>query len=165
MKQSHLAELLEVAQTTISRWENGATQPTAEQLARLERIFHRHADPASDAGLKRLIANSSKPVHLICDRSHRLLAVSRLRLTEWRGDPSDLMGQPLLRYASPEILAAEATLDRRGWFDTPDAALTFDTGPNHDPDLRIVAGTMTWERIVLSDGSFGRITTSETPIF
>ena len=160
MKQSHLADLMGVTQPTVSRWENGSLPLTIEQTRTLQTIFAARPDPAQDAALKRLIETSTSPVHLICDRTHRLLAASPVRAADWRVDLSDYLGKSLLVYASTEILAAEASLDDLGWHDGGPGSLAFDTGANGDPDIPIRPGPMLWERLRLSDGSAGRLVTS-----
>lgn len=159
MKQSHLAELMDVDQATVSRWERGLLNLSPRQGEKLRRLF---AQPASaqDAALKRLVESSMQKVHLICDRTHRLLAASRSRQAEWRTDPSDFLGKPLLRYASAEILAAEATLARRGWHEGRLSSLVIETGANSDPLLRILPGRVLWERLLLGDGSAARLVTT-----
>jgi transcriptional regulator with XRE-family HTH domain len=179
MKQSHLAELMGVSQGTVSRWERGLLALSAEQEAAARRrlsgiselrpqgVLANSAefqslapDPAQDAALKRLVASSTGKVHLICDRTHRLLAASPSRQAEWRLDLAELLGRSLIFYASPEILAAESTLDERGWHEGRLASLAVDTGPNADPILPIPPGRMLWERILLADGSAGRLVTT-----
>src|SRR4051794_14425815 len=84
MKQGHLAELLGVNQATVSRWERDQLALPIEQAIKLERIFAAPPHEAVDTALKRLVEDSVRPVHLICDRTHRLLAASRPRQAEWR---------------------------------------------------------------------------------
>ncbi len=115
MKQEHLAALMGVAQTTVSRWERGALALGPEQWRQAQRLLAASPDPSRDAALKRLVDHSSLKVHLICDRTHRLLAASPARWADWRVGLEDLLGRTLLVYASPEILAAEARLDALGW--------------------------------------------------
>jgi transcriptional regulator with XRE-family HTH domain len=160
MKQSHLAELMGVTQPTVSRWEAGTLPLTLDQTRALQAIFTTRPDPAQDAALKRLVESSSRPVHLICDLTHRLLAASPARAADWHTDPSDYLGRSLLVYASPEIIAAEGKLGDLGWYDGAIASLSFDTGANGDPDIPIRPGPMLWERVRLSDGSAGRLVTS-----
>lgn len=160
MKQLHLADLMGVTQPTVSRWENGTLPLTVEQTRTLQEIFAARPDPAQDAALKRLVETSMAPVHLICDRTHRLLAASPARAADWRADPADYLGRSLLVYASDEILAAEARLNDMGWHDGELASLAFDTGANDDLDIPIRPGPMLWERVRLSDGSAGRLVTS-----
>ena len=76
MKQEHLAELLGVNQATISRWERDKLALSPEQAIKLERIFASPPHAAVDAALKRLVEDSVRPAHLICDRTHRLSALN-----------------------------------------------------------------------------------------
>nr|WP_307437727.1 helix-turn-helix transcriptional regulator [Labrys monachus] len=160
MKQAHLAELLDVAQTTVSRWERGLLPLPEPRRAAIERLLAPPAGRAQDAALKRLVESSAGKVHLICDRTHRLLAASRPRQAEWKGDPSAFIGRSLLAYASAEILAAEARLGELGWHDGRLDSLAVDTGSNGHPLLPIRPGRMLWERIVLADGTAGRLVTT-----
>lgn len=160
MKQSHVAALLGVSQTTVSRWEAGLSRPDAAQDAALRRMLSAPAGPGHDAALRRLVESSSVPVHLICDLTHRLLAASAVRTAAWRGAPSDFLGRSLFRYASPEIREAETGLEALGWYDLPEPRIVFETGANEDPVLPIVPGPMMWERVVLADGSVARLVTT-----
>ena len=162
MKQSHLAELMRVNQATVSRWERGVLKPSPAQVAALQRLLVTVADPAQDAALKRLVESSTLKVHLICDRTHRLLAASLPRRAKWRLDLSDLLGRTLLVYATPEILSAEAALDDSGWHEGEVSSVTVSTGANSNPVLPILPGQMLWERIMLSDGRAGRLVTTLT---
>ncbi|MBX5131692.1 helix-turn-helix transcriptional regulator [Rhizobium lentis] len=159
MKQQHLAELLGVNQATVSRWERGQL-PSPEQAVKLERIFASPQHAAADAALRRLVEDSVRPVHLICDSTHRLLSASRLRQAEWRAPLSTFLGRSLFSYASTEIAAAEQSLEVRGWHEGRLLSLTFDTGANGNARLPIAPGRVTWERIRLSDGSAGRLVTT-----
>jgi transcriptional regulator with XRE-family HTH domain len=160
MKQQHVAELIGVTQATVSRWESGAIEPNAGQSALLVRHLALASESAHDAALRRLVETSTLKVHLVCDRTHCLLAVSKPRREEWRLDISELKGRSLIVYASPEILAAEATLPSRGWFDGALSSLDVATGPNSDVNVPIQKGKMIWERIALSDGSMARLVTT-----
>lgn len=160
MKQAHLAELLGVTQATVSRWERGELVMTRSQAAAAERLLVSVPDPAQDAALKRLVESSSLKVHLICDRTHRLLAASPARRAEWRGDSADFLGRSLLVYASPEILAEEERLDALGWRDGRLASLAVETGSNGDALLPIRPGRALWERLPLADGSPARLVTT-----
>ncbi|PDT86324.1 helix-turn-helix transcriptional regulator [Sinorhizobium sp. BJ1] len=154
-KQSHVAELLDVTQATVSRWETGVLIPAEDQRATLERLFARPASTA-DAAVKRLVETSTARTHLICDHSHRLLAASPLRRSEWR---RDLLGTPMFRYASDAIQQAEGTLPDLGWYDGR-TTLVVETGPNGCDDVPIVASRVLWERIPLADGATGRLVTT-----
>ena len=160
MKQDHLAELLGVTQATVSRWERGLLPMAPAQRAAANRLLIAPPAPSQDAALKRLVESSTLKVHLICDRTHRLLAASPARRAEWRGDPADFLGRSLLVYASPEILEAEERLDALGWHEGQVASLAVETGRNDDPLLPIRPGQALWERLLLSDGSAGRLVTT-----
>ncbi|MBY5792219.1 helix-turn-helix domain-containing protein [Rhizobium leguminosarum bv. viciae] len=160
MKQGHLAQLLGVNQATVSRWERDQLALSAEQAAKLERIFSSQQHATVDAALKRLVEDSVGPVHLICDRTHRLLSASRPRQAEWRAPLGAFLGRSLFSYASAEIAAAEQSLEERGWHEGRLSSLTFDTGTNGNALLPIADGRVTWERIMLSDGSTGRLVTT-----
>jgi len=158
MKQSHLAGLLGVTQSTVSRWERGDLELSTAQRLAVQRLLEARPAPAQDAALKRLVETSMQKVHLVCDRTHRLLAVSPARLADWRRPAGDLLGTSMLVYATPEILAAEASLQARGWYDDRQSSLRIDTGTN--TELPIRPGTALWERIPLADGSAGRLVTA-----
>ncbi|MBY3388950.1 helix-turn-helix domain-containing protein [Rhizobium laguerreae] len=160
MKQEHIAELLGVNQATVSRWERDQLALSGEQAAKLERIFASPQHAAADAALKRLVEDSVRPVHLICDRTHRLLSASRPRQAEWRAPLNTLLGRSLFSYASDEIAAAEQSLEERGWHEGRLSSLTLDTGANGNALLPIAAGRVIWERIMLSDNSAGRLVTT-----
>jgi hypothetical protein len=130
---------------------SAAQQVVARQLLR--------PDIVQDAALKRLVETSTQKVHLICDRTHQLLAVSRARQADWRVDAGELLGRSLLNYASPEILAAEATLPSLGWHHGELRRLAIDTGANGSSVVPIVPGRVLWERIILADGSAARLVT------
>lgn len=158
MKQSHLAGLLGVTQSTVSRWERGDLEMSLAQRLAVQRLLEARPDPAQDAALKRLVEGSARKVHLVCDRTHRLLAVSTPRMADWRRPATELLGTCMLVYATPEILAAEASLDACGWYDDRQGALRIDTGTN--VELPIRPGSALWERIPLADGSMGRLVTA-----
>ncbi len=160
MKQGHLAELMGVNQATVSRWERGDLPLDHTGMRRIQALLTIPPDPAEDAALKRLIEGSANKVHLICDRTHRLLAASPGRQTEWKQPPSAYIGTSLLAFASPEIVSVEDGLADLGWHAGEMASLKVATGPNADPDFRILPGEMLWERILLSDGAPARIVTT-----
>jgi len=160
IKQSHAAELLGVTQPTLSRWERGQTTMPEEAMRKLSRLLAAPLDSAADAGLRQLIESSALPVHLVCDLTHRLLAVSPARLAEWRADATELRGVSLWRYASEEIRSAERRLGDLGWYENGAARLSFWTGANDDPVVTIRPGTLVWDRLALSDGTLARLATS-----
>jgi transcriptional regulator with XRE-family HTH domain len=160
IKQTHFAQLMGVNQATVSRWERGQLPLSAAQQAAAHRLLAAVCDSAQDAALKRLVESSTRKVHLICDRTHRLLAASAPRQAEWRADAAEFMGRSLIGYASQEILEAEATLDGLGWHDGALASLEIATGATQDPLMPILSGHVLWERIALSGGRAGRIVTT-----
>lgn len=160
MKQGHLAECLGVDQTTVSRWERGTLPIAPDRWRVAESLLAERPDPAQDAALKRLVVSSRHKVHLICDRTHRLLAASPARQGEWGARPADFLGRSLIVFASPEILAAEGALERSGWHEGAMNWTTVETGPNDDPVFHILPGRMLWERLVLSDGTPARLVTT-----
>lgn len=165
LKQSHLAELLGVTQTTVSRWESGGLDLPEDQWDKARRLLDapslaHELGPAQDGILKRLVESSTLSQHLICDRTHDLLAVSPSREAKWRAEPGELIGKTLIVYATPEILAAEATLDTIGWHDGQVSRLEVDTGANSDPVVPIVKSRLIWERLMLSDGRPARLVTT-----
>lgn len=159
-KQSHFAQLMGVHQATVSRWERGDLPLSKAQQAAAHRLLAAARDPRQDAALKRLVESSARKVHLICDRTHRLLAASPARQSEWRADPAEFIGRSLIGYASQEILAAEATLADRGWHEGELATLEIATAGTLDPVIPILPGRVLWERIALADGSAGRLVTT-----
>jgi transcriptional regulator with XRE-family HTH domain len=157
IKQGHAAVLLGVSQPTVSRWENGVLAPTPDQEARLRALLAARPDGAADRELIRLVSASCQAVHLVCDLTHRLLAVSGPRAREWRVGEGELLGVSLWRYASDDIRAAEAWLGELGWFAPAAPAVTVTTNANRSREVPIRPGRCEWVRFPLSDGSFARL--------
>ncbi|KWA00262.1 XRE family transcriptional regulator [Burkholderia territorii] len=158
VKQSHAAELFGVAQSTISRWEAGIQQMSADERAMAERLLAARLDSAGDRALARLIAGSTARMHLVCDLTHRLLACSPSRAAEFTRPLSTLVGTSLWRYASPEIVRMEAALDPLGWHDRAGPpSVEFATGANASRVVPIRGSTCRWTRMMLSDGSAARL--------
>ena len=157
LKQAHAAHLLGVSQATVSRWESGRAAPDADEAQRLRLMLAARLDSAADHVLARLVSQSATPVHLVCDLTHRLLATSPGRAAQFRVPASVLMGQSLWRYATAEIVAAEAQLAGRGWFEPAPPAVEFCTGGRDSGDITILPCQMRWVRFQLSDGSFARL--------
>lgn len=157
VKQMRAAELLRVSQATISRWENGRLTPTEAEQAAIRQLLAARLDSAADHELARLVAGSGRPVHLICDLTHRLLALSSARSRDWHGERGDLMGQSLWRYASDELRAAEESLGDHGWYQPAPPAIEGRTGANRAQRLRIRPGRFRFTRFQLSDGSYARL--------
>lgn len=157
IKQAHAGTLLGVSQATLSRWENGALAPDEDEQARLRALMQARLDSAADHELARLVNLSSTPMHLVCDLTHRLLALSPAREQQCRLPRSALLGASLWRYASAEIVAAEQRLAGLDWFGPAPPAVELVTGSNHHTDVAIIPSRMRWVRFQLSDGSFARL--------
>lgn len=158
VKQSHAAQLFNVTQSTISRWESGiqAMDPATHQ--QLEGLLAARLDTAADQALARLVRESSQAIHLVCDLTHRLLACSPSRAAQFSSPLVDLMGQSLWRFATQEIQLIEVTLEHTGWRETPaPPALEFITGSNDSSVVPIRPSLCRWTRISLSDGSAARL--------
>ncbi|WP_319544681.1 helix-turn-helix transcriptional regulator [Ruegeria conchae] len=152
LKQSALADLIEVDQATISRWENGGQTPSAD----VQQVVFAALGPAKaqDSALKRLVVNSSECLHLVEEATHTCLAYSASRARDWKTSQRALLGVSLWQFATDEIRQAEAELQLDGWWDlhspAPKAFLTSEAV--HD-QIRISAGRIVWERLYLSDGT------------
>ena len=163
IKQAHIAELLSVSQGSVSRWEGGTHAPDEHNRERIAALIAAHADNDGDAALKRLIATSALAVHLVCDATHTLLAASASRAAGFAGGAEPYFGTSLWRYASPEIVEAEARLADGGWFERPFQSFSFLTGDNDSDDVPVRPSTVRWETIPLADGRVGRVTTTVAP--
>ncbi|MBB6249550.1 helix-turn-helix domain-containing protein [Nitrospirillum iridis] len=157
MKQMHVAELLGVSQATVSRWESGALAPDADEQTAVRRLMRAGLDSAADRELARLVSQSSGAVHLVCDLTHTLLALSPARERDFGRPRADLIGTSLWPYASEDIVAAEARLPDLGWFEPAAPALELTTRANHSTDLPIRPSRFRWVRFQLSDGTFARL--------
>lgn len=162
VKQSAAAELLKVSQTTISRWESGQAAPSVDEQQALRQLMAARLDSSADFALARLIQHADEPMHLVCDLSHRLLALSPARERHCRLPGSELLGRGLWRFATPQIVAQEGQLDRLGWYEPAPPAIEFDTDASPEQDMPIERSRMRWVRLQLSDGSFVRLTDTVT---
>lgn len=160
VKQSHAAELFGVTQATLSRWERGHHRLPDAAARKLSHLLAAPLDSAADAGLRRLVESSTLPVHLICDLSHRLLAASPARFAEWTTGAAELRGVSLWGFATDEIRSAEARLGDLGWYDDGAVRVSFWTGANDSPIVRIDPGILVWEHLQLGDGTLARLVTS-----
>lgn len=161
LKQSGLAELLGVDQTTISRWESGCQTPEkAVQSMVFETLLPYRSD---DAALRRLVENSPDCIHLVDEATHRCLAYSARRARDWRVGQRDMLGVSLWQFATAEIRQAENELAHTDWWSTvsPEPK-RFVTSPSNDRDIRISAGQILWERVYLADGTPARLVTGQT---
>ncbi|WP_193466497.1 helix-turn-helix domain-containing protein [Roseateles puraquae] len=163
LKQSAAADLLKVSQATVSRWEAGTATPSPLDQQALRVLMSARLDSAADFALARLVRRSSEPMHLVCDVTHRLLALSPARERRCRLPGAELLGQGLWRYATPQIVEQEGQLDRLGWFEPAPAAIEFDTQASLNQDMPIDRGRMRWVRLQLSDGSYVRLTDTVPP--
>ncbi|MCE9666330.1 helix-turn-helix domain-containing protein [Myxococcus stipitatus] len=158
VKQSHAAELFGVAQSTISRWERGVQGMEPPEQARLEALLSARLDAAADQALARLVRESPRPVHLICDLTHRLLACSHSRAAEFGVPITELMGRSLWRYSTEEIVRKESSLDALGWREAlAPPALEFSSGANDSTVIPIHPSICRWTRMTLSDGTAARL--------
>ena len=152
LKQSALADLLEVDQTTISRWESGRQTPSPDQQQAVFSVLG--PARADDSALGRLVMGSTDCVHLVEEASHRCLAYSPSRARDWKTSQRALLGVSLWQFATDEIRQAEDELKDEGWWDlhtpSPKAFLTSEVV--HDR-IRISAGEIIWERLYLVDGT------------
>jgi transcriptional regulator with XRE-family HTH domain len=157
IKQSHAAEIIGVSQATISRIEAGEHIPTGRELARIRQLVAARLTDSGDKALAGLVTNSSQAVHLVCDDSHRLLAISSGRRRQVRGDADELLGRSLWSCASPEIVRLEAELEDLGWFEPAPPPVIRRTSAHHGPMLDIVESRFRATRLRLSDGSYARL--------
>ena len=160
IKQGHVAERLAVTQASVSRWESGTHAPEAAMRERILAMIAANAGNDADVALKRLVESSSAPVHLVCDATHRLLAASPSRAKAWADSADSFLNRSLWSFASPEIVAAEAGLADRGWYDRPFQRLEFHTGHNGCAVIAVLPSMLRWETVPLADGRIGRITTT-----
>ena len=160
IKQSHAAELFGVTQATLSRWERGQLRIPDTATHALSQLLGAPLDSAADAGLRRLVENSTLPVLLVCDLTHRLLAASPAHYAAWRASPATLRGESLWRFATDEIRTAESRLGELGWYEVGLPQLRFWTGANDNLLVPIEPGVLLWERLQLSDGTLARLVTT-----
>lgn len=159
IKQARLADILGVTQATVSRWENATQRPAPLQYDLIHQMMTRKRNFRLDHAVKRLVTHSNQRVHLIEDRSHRLLCASTVREQEWQRDSTPLLGTSLWRFATPEIAVAEKSLHDLGWHEDQADHLTFKTSQRDGAPMRIVDSYILWERFFLSDGTAVRLTT------
>lgn len=160
IKQGHVAELLNVSQGSVSRWESGTNEPEVHHRERIFAMIAAQANNDADAALRRLVCSSTMAVHLVCDATHRLLAASPSRVASWGSHADDYIGRSLWPFASPEIMTAEVGLRDRGWFEQPGQRLRFHTGSNNSDVVIVHPSVMQWETVPLADGRVGRLTST-----
>lgn len=158
LKQSGLAEMLGIDQTTVSRWEAGTHCPEPElQLDVFAKLVPFRTE---DTALKRLVETSQGCIHLVDEANHLCLAYSASRARDWRVGRREMVGVSLWQFATEEIQNAENELERSDWWDvlTP-APKLFVTSQADEKGIRISAGEILWERVYLSDGTPARLVT------
>lgn len=162
VKQQALADELGVSQSKISRWESGTSEPEGLDRSKVERLLLARPDSAADRALVELVSSNSAPVHLVCDLSHRLLAVSPARAQDWHAGVKELMDRPLWPYASEGIRTAEQSLGVKGWFEPHAPDIVFSTERADFPEMTIPESRIRITRLALSDGRFARLVRDDT---
>lgn len=157
VKQQALARDLGVSQSRVSRWESGSAQPEGQARTKILRLLEAQPATAADRALLDLVAKSAHPVHLVCDLSHRLLALSPAREREWHIPASDFMNRPLWRFATDGIRTMEGRLGEHGWFEPFGPDICFATERAEFPEMFIPESRIRITRLPLSDGSFARL--------
>ncbi len=159
VKQAHAAELLGVAQSTVSRWEEGELPVDRRYADQLENLLAARLGPGDDHALVSLVGTTTNAVHLICDVTHRLLACSPARRREFGANADALMDRSLWPYASEAVVETERAVMREGWSERALIAATveFETGANGSDVVPIRPSRCRWTRLMLSDGSVVRL--------
>ena len=161
IKQEALARDLGVSQSRISRWESGQTQPSGAERLKITQLLRARPETAADRALLDLVTQASTPVHLVCDLTHRLLAVSPARTEFWHVPATELMNMPLWRFASHSIQAIEHQLDDHGWFEPLGPDIVYETERAEFAELTIPKSRIRISRLPLSDGRFARLVRDE----
>ncbi|GAB4513713.1 MAG: helix-turn-helix transcriptional regulator [Roseibium sp.] len=164
VKQDALAREFGVSQSRISRWESGVSRPEGRHLQKIARLLSARPETAADRALLDLVNRSGAPVHLVCDLSHRLLAISPARAREWHAPLSEFLGSPLWRFASEAIRETEHRLADHGWYQPDGPDIVFRTERADYPEMTIPESRIRISRLPLSDGSFARLV-REDPSF
>lgn len=128
------------------------------QRARVEALVGARPTSSGDAALARLVRELGRGAHLMCDHSHRPLAMSQVRRREFGCDADRLMGASLYPFITEELARVEAGLDELGWFDLASPpAVVAETGANGSDLVPIRAGRCRLTRMILSDGTAARL--------
>lgn len=148
--------MIDVDQTTVSRWESGIQIPEPElQNKVFETLLPYRSD---DVALRRLVETSPDCIHLVDEATHVCLAYSASRALDWEVGQQDMLGVSLWQFATEEIQQAEQELENSDWwFAVSPQPKLFVTSQADDRDIRITAGQILWERIYLSDGTPARL--------
>jgi transcriptional regulator with XRE-family HTH domain len=157
VKQSDAADRFGVAQSTISRWESGQQAMEPAERIKVEAVLGARLDAGADRVLAALVTESPRPVHLICDLSHRLLALSAERARGFGCKSDTLMGRSLWPFITEELAAMEARLPDLGWRERPAIApVELETGANGSDVVPVRPSRCRWTRFILSDGTAAR---------
>ncbi len=157
VKQQALARDLGVSQTKVSRWESGLAQPEGADLLKVLKLLRARPETAADRALLHLVEQAAAPVHLVCDLTHRLLAMSPARAREWHVPVSEFLNRPLWRFATDSIRSMECQLADRGWYEPSGPDIRYRTERAEFPEMTIPKSWIRISRLPLSDGSFARL--------
>lgn len=157
IKQHALAKDLDVSQSKISRWESGKAEPDGPDRLQLIQLLRAKPETSADRALLELVSRASVPTHLVCDLTHRLLAVSPQRAQDWHVPAADLMGLSLWKFASQAIQTAETQLADHGWYEPHGPDVRYFTERADFPELTIPESHIRISRLPLSDGRFARL--------
>jgi len=157
IKQSAIALHFGVTQATVCRWERGEISPSAPHKRELLELLTATPTSAQDKALLTLVTDAPRPMHLVCDLTHRLLACSASRVARWHRPAPDLFGRSLWRFAPPELIELERLLPELGWLEPLPAALRVRTAGADYSELSIPAGERQLTRFELSDGRSARL--------
>jgi transcriptional regulator with XRE-family HTH domain len=166
IKQTHLAQIIQVSQSTVSKWESGTAMPNANQYSQIVELLGAQPGAIADTWLARLIETSHERIHAICDITHRLLVASPARYQEWGSDRSEMFRRPLLDDAPDDIVEAERRLVQRSLSSPLDEPLLVRTAGQPAGGHRrycVKAGLLLWERLQLADGTWVRLVTNISP--
>jgi transcriptional regulator with XRE-family HTH domain len=161
IKQAHLAELLRVSQSTVSKWENGSL-PSEDQYFHILGLLGANPSTIADTWLARLVETSREPIHAVCDITHRLLVASPTRYQEWCSDRIEMFHRPLLHDAPLDIIEAEQRLLQQS-LPSLDRPMLIKTAGQVYGRYRVNAGFLLWERLQLTDGTWVRLVTTVDP--
>ncbi|MCX2723347.1 helix-turn-helix domain-containing protein [Roseibium salinum] len=161
VKQQALARDLGVSQSKVSRWESGAAEPEGADRLRITQLLRARPETAADRALLELVSNAAGPVHLVCDLTHRLLALSPARAREWHVPVADFLNRPLWRFATQSIRSNEYQLTEHGWFEPFGPDVCFRTERADFAEMTIPDSWIRISRLPLSDGSFARLVREE----
>lgn len=99
-----------------------------------------------------------RTLHLICDLSHRLLALSVVRARSF-GCPADgMIGRALGPFNTAELATSEARLPDLGWHDLPSVPpIELESGTNGSSIVPVRPSRCRWTRLILSDDRAARL--------